>query len=405
MNGQFATGAGFGVQRWPVSLTSVLTAAGLAGCLFTASLAGQAAATGNDKSDQFLFLTGRVVRGDSLPLERALQLDLFCGGRIQQQVYSADNGTFSFALEPRKVQGWMSAGAGNDGNFDRNSHWNSSVNAEGVFASSPFKTFNLSGCRIQLSANQGFSSNAINLANRSVFDNPDVGVIVLTRENSEEGQIVSATTLAAAPAARKDFAKVIEELSREKPNRPRALKSLTKLTAEHPGFAEAWLLRGELEMEQRQSDAARESFHRAIAADPAFPRPYLSMARLALFEEKWEEAATLTGKLLEMTPGSAQANYFNGLANFVLGRTEAAERSYLHLKTNGLGGQYPIALLQLGMIHMQRGQLADAAEELSLYLKFMPPAQMPPGQKEQLERQLATWKAQGVTAGREAENP
>jgi tetratricopeptide (TPR) repeat protein len=346
-----------------------------------------------------------VANHDDSPLERPVQLDLLCGGRVQQQVFSSETGSFSFIVESRKAQEWMDASAGRDGGLDRNSHWNSSIDKEGVFAASRFKTFNLSGCRIQLSGNQGLFANAINLSNRSVFDNPNVGTIVLFRDGSGQSPTVETAEFLVPPSARMAFAKALEEISKEKPNRARALRELAKAVKDYPGYAEAWQLRGELHLEQGEREAARKSFEEALSADPGYPKPYLSIARLALFDENWEEAALMSERMLKILPNSAQGNYFNGLANFYLGREEPAERALRFLKDEGLGRRYPVALFHLGMIDARRGRIAEAAEEFASYLENMPPDEIPPGQKERLERQLAAWGREDLISDGKRQSP
>lgn len=364
-------------------------------CLLSAApLWGQDEGPGKPVSDDTLFLTGKVVQGDNSPPSEPVQLDLYCGGRVQQQVYTTEDGTFSFKIERRQPQKWMDASVGNDAGLNDNSHWNSSIDKQGTFAASRFKTFNLNGCGIRLSTGQKYVATSIPLGSRSVFDSPDVGVIVISSGDSSGPSTVSVTTLSAPKEAREAYRKGLDEL--EKGHDSKALSQLEKAVKLYDRFAEAWQAVGEIHMKLKDAEAAKQAFTRSNVADSQFTKPYLSLARVALYTEDWLDAAQITDRLLLLDPGSPQGNYYSGLAYFSLRNADKAERAFLFIKSSGLGPDYPIALLQLGVIHAQQGKITAAAEEWETYLRYMPKEQIPPGQKEKLEQQLKRWRDQGL---------
>ncbi len=364
-------------------------------CLvFQTCLWGQGRGPGDPVSDDTLFLTGKVVQNDNSAPSEPVQLDLYCGGRVQQQVYTSEDGAFSFKIERQQPQKWMDASVGNDAGLNDNSHWNSSIDKQGVFAASRFKTFNMNGCRIRLSTGQKYVATSVPLGSRSVFDNPDIGVIVISAADSAGPSTIGVTTLSAPKQAREAYQKGLDEL--EKGHDSKALGQLEKAVKLYDRFAEAWQAAGEIHLKRNDPQAARKAFTQANIADPQFTKPYLSLARLALYTESWGDAARVTDRLIALEPGSPQGNYYNGLAYFFLHDADKAERALLFIKSSGLGPDYPIALLHLGVIHAQKGKIASAAEEWEAYLRYMPEKQMPPGQKEKLEQKLTRWREQGL---------
>lgn len=123
----------------------------------------------------------------------------------------------------------------------------------------------------------------------------------------------------------------------------------------------------------------------------------MGLARLHLYREEWREAADVTAQVLESTTTLAQAYYFNGLANFFLGSLEPAEAPLTRLEEMGRVESYPIALFHLGVIHSRQGLIRLAASEFERYLTLMPADQIPPGQRERIEAQLADWERRGPT--------
>ena len=352
---------------------------------------------GSRSSDKFLFLTGQVVGIDGTPArDPALQVELVCGGRVQQQNRLSEEGHFSFTIEPAAQQGWTDASVGNDGILNRDSHWNSSRDRSGVFASSSFGTFNLSGCVIRLSEGQGYSSTEISLANRSVFDNPDVGVVVVGKPGEQGAAVLSVTTLQAPAKAREAYQKAQRELAGGNPNLGKAARNLRVAVEEYPEYAEAWYQLGEVQLREHKPEDAMESFEKAVSSDARYVEPHLALARMALFNEDWRRAEEMSVEALALSPRSGQAHYFRGLAGYFLGELDKAEESLGWVKANGYAERYPLALFHLAVIHIQTGSLQEAGSEFDDYLRLMPEEQLPPGQKERIQKQLRAWEEQGV---------
>jgi TolA-binding protein len=352
---------------------------------------------GGQSGDSFLFLTGRVVQSDgSAPKNGNIRVELVCGTRVQQQVFASEEGVFTLTVEREQQQGWMDASVGHDGALNQASPWNSSRDKPGVFAASAFQTFNLSGCKVRLSAGQELLATEINLSNRSVFDNPDIGILVIGREGQHSGTVMSVTSLSAPPKARKAHQKALSELSRKDPKFGKAAQNLKKAVEEYPGFSEAWFHLGQVQLRMDELDAAMGSFEESRKNDPRYLEPRMALARLVLYREEWPRAAELARECLNLSSGAVQAHYFNGLASYFLREIDQAESSFGFLKERGYGEKYPLALFHLAIIHAQKNQIQEAGDDFQQYLRVMPEAQFPPGQKEKIEQQLASWEKQRV---------
>jgi len=181
------------------------------------------------------------------------------------------------------------------------------------------------GCTVQ-SIFPGFHSTSITITEHNLRDDPELGTIQLSREGGRAaGAAVSATTASAPPTAAKSFEKARTELLDQKPDR--AVRDLKKATEIYPDFAEAWFQLGKLQLASDEK-AAQNSFSRAVAADPKFVLPYEELAELAVKRGDWQGVADDTDNALRLdTFGTARIWYFNALADFQLGKTDAAEVS------------------------------------------------------------------------------
>ena len=130
----------------------------------------------------------------------------------------------------------------------------------------------------------------------------------------------------------------------------------------------------------------------SLAADSKYVNPYLQLAILELRASKWAEAAELTKRVSSLNPHLAQAQYFNALANYNLGKMDLAEKSARSVVESDEGGRMPRARHLLGAILARQGNFPSAAEQFRSYLKLAPSAT----EAEQLRKQLVEWEGLGV---------
>ena len=181
------------------------------------------------------------------------------------------------------------------------------------------------GCTVQASF-AGFHSNAITITQRNLRDDPNVGTLTLSRTGGRtSGTAISNTTESAPANAVRSFEKAREELLDQKPDR--AQHDLEKAVQIYPVFAEAWYQLGRLQQAANSQDA-RNSFSKAVTADPQFVLPYEQLAILSTQDAKWQEVVDNTSHILQLdSTGSAQIWYLNALGNFQLGKADIAEES------------------------------------------------------------------------------
>jgi tetratricopeptide (TPR) repeat protein len=340
-----------------------------------------------------VFLSGKVMLEDGTPPPEPATIEMVCNGLVRPQAYTDSKGRFSFQL-------------GQQGNVMMDASVSSAASTvpgrDSGFGGFPTGTTgmgvaDLMGCelRAQLS---GFRSEAVMLNRRSMFDNPDVGTIILRRLANVQGTAISFTTLNAPKEAKKSFEKGQKTLQQKNPKHAEAAKELEKAVQIYPEFAAAWYLLGECRLAMKNETGAREAFEKSLAADAKYTNPYLQLALLDLRASRWKEAAEITGRLSQLNPYLPQAYYFNAIANFNLGRMDLAEKSVRSSMDRAEGGRFPRAHHLLGAILARQGNYASAADEFRQYLKLAPNA----AEADQLRRQLSEWEGLGVIQKAEA---
>jgi hypothetical protein len=182
----------------------------------------------------------------------------------------------------------------------------------------------LVGCSVS-AVLPGFDSSQLTIANRDVLAHPNIGTITLKRESGAAGTAVSTTTATAPKSAMKSFEKARSEWLDNKPGR--AQRGLQRAVEIYPQFAEAWYQLGKIQ-EKLKSPAARESFSKAVAADPEFALPYERMVPISAQAEKWAEVIDETNRALELNPrGTLDLWYYNALGNYHRKSLDMAETS------------------------------------------------------------------------------
>jgi tetratricopeptide (TPR) repeat protein len=107
-------------------------------------------------------------------------------------------------------------------------------------------------------------------------------------------------------------------------------RDLEQVVKIDPKFAEAWYLLGRM---QAASDlkAASASLEQAQAADPRFVLPCVWLATIAIRNRDWQEASKWASQALVLNPtGTAQIWYDNAVADYRLGKNEAARAAAEH---------------------------------------------------------------------------
>ena len=334
--------------------------------------------------DRPSFVSGKVLMDDGSPLPGMVTVNLVCQGSVRQQATTFGDGDFSIELAS-DLRSMDASVSGNQAD---------SVDA---FARVPGaknysdRELDLRGCELR-TALAGFRSNSIRLGLRRSMENSDVGVIVLQRLGEVSGSTVSFTTLRAPKKARKAFDKAQKELKKPKGNISKTIKELEKAVKVFPEFAAAWYLLGTSRLALKNESEARDSFNRAIQADPKYVNPFLSLAGLEMAAENWPEVTRLCETVIALNPHIVEAQYFNAGACLNLKKLDSAEASIESVQGAGpsqfLAGSHYI----LGAVLAEKQQYESAARQFRLFLQTSPGEPI----ESQLKLTLMEWEELGL---------
>jgi Flp pilus assembly protein TadD len=336
-----------------------------------------------------------VVLEDGTPPPEPAIVERVCHGQPHPEAYTDSKGNFSFqlggdqtlAMTDASVSGAGMRGPG--GGFGGNDPFGGG--GFGDSSTGSLGQFNLTGCdlRVQLS---GYRSDTIQLGRRSVFDNPDVGVIVLHRLDGVEGTAVSVTSLNAPKDAKKAFENGMKEMRKKKANHEKAAKEFEKAVTVYPQYAAAWSALGQLRLSQDNTEGAQEAFEKSLEADPKYLNPYPPLVRMHLMASRWKPAAEMIDQVLRLNPHMTDMQYFKAVAHYNSGNLEEAEKAAVAVQEGKEAAQFPQTHQILGMIHSQKGNFTGAATEYRTFLAAQPTGPI----AEDLKRRLNEWEALGV---------
>jgi tetratricopeptide (TPR) repeat protein len=148
--------------------------------------------------------------------------------------------------------------------------------------------------------------------------------------------------------------------------------------------------------EQRnEAEPARKAYEQALASDPKFMNPYLQLALIAAKENKWQEVADTTDRVVRMNPMDfPQAYFYNSVANYNLRKIDAAEKSAREAVKLDTAHRMPKAEHLLGVILAEKRDYTGAAAQMRNYLKFAPDA----SDAETVRKQLSEMERLGGVA-------
>ncbi|HTM49022.1 MAG TPA: tetratricopeptide repeat protein [Bryobacteraceae bacterium] len=335
-----------------------------------------------------IFLSGKVMLDDGTPPPDSVVIERVCNGNPRAEAYTDSKGRFSFQLGQN--QGVMQdasmssnrgdfGGLGNAGGFGGMNQ--SDMGGFGTRGGG-ISERDLMGCEIR-AALPGFRSDVVSLSGRRAFDNPDIGTIVLHRMGNVEGLTISATSLQAPKDAKKAYEKSRDLLKKKKTQE--AEKELEKAVEIYPKYSVAWYQLGLVREGRNDVEGARKAYGSALAADAKFVKPYHQLAGLSLKEQKWQDVADTTGRLIKLDPVDyPDAYFYNSVANYYLKNYDAAEKSVREAQKLDSRNRIPKTNQLLGVILAEKQDFAGAAEQIKKYLTFLPEGKEAETAKKQL---------------------
>ena len=339
-----------------------------------------------------LFITGRVMLEDGTPPSNVATIERVCAGSTHAEGYTDSRGYFAVEVGNESTvfqDASETSGYGRLGSprISAAGGGSSSSSGRGGAMSSDLRFANCD-LRARLT---GYRSQTVNLAGRRPLDDPNIGVILLHRQGKDEGNLVSMVSLAAPRDARKAFEKGLQLIRKGKTEE--AEKEYRKAVTAYPRYADAWNELGRIQLDRGQDDVARETFQTAIQADPKYVNPYLQLSIIYMRHAQWRDLADDTAVALKLDAFDyPQAWLFNGVANWNLKNTAAAEKSIREAERLDSRHTLPQVYHLMGMILAQRHDYNGAAEYLRLYLRLDPAAEDVDKARVQLalaEKQLA----------------
>lgn len=332
---------------------------------------------------QVMFLSGKVMLDDGTPPTEPVTIERVCSGQPRPEGYTDAKGRFSFQLGQRNngVLPDASTGNANDPFGDPFNATNSRIGQMNGRSSMGMRV-NLMGCELRANL-PGYQSSTIQLSNRNPLDNPDVGTIILKRLGNREGSVFSATNAFAPKDAKKALDKARDLMKKGKADD--AQKELTKAVEIYPKYSSAWFELGKIQESKGNIEEARKSYAQSLAADPKYVYPYRNLFMLSLKEQKWEDVADTTARLIKLNPFDfPDALYYNAISNFNLKKFDDAEKSAKSLYETDQK-RFARAGYILGLVMAQKEDYASAAAHLKKYLEAAPNS----GDQDTVKKQLA----------------
>lgn len=311
-------------------------------------------------------LLGKVViEGELLPWNPIL-VTVSCSDKTMYTTQTDPKG--EFVIAPRKIPGELSQQP--DQQREMQVHFE--------------------GCAVQAFLT-GFRSTEKVISIKDLRDDPDIGTITLSRDSQARATAISTTGQDAPAAAAKLWSRAGADMLTQKPDKAR--QKLEKAVKIYPQFADAWYELGNMEVLSSPGDA-RACFEKAMAADPKFAPPLEQLAFVAVLQEDWQGALGATRRYLQLNPdGTPRVWYFQALANYQVGRIDAAESSARRLMAEDPLHNIRNGEQLLAAILARKADYAGALAHLRNCLTYIPEgpdAKLLKSQIAQLQRRLTS---------------
>jgi tetratricopeptide (TPR) repeat protein len=328
-----------------------------------------------------VFISGRVMMDDGTPPPEPVSIERVCINVIRTEGYTDSQGYFGVQLGDEK--GVFQDASEDTGRSLRSIIGGTSGQGSGMGGGSAMTDRRFQNCDIRAKL-PGYRSQSISLAGHRALDTPDIGVILLHREGTEEGTTVSMVSLQAPKDAKKAFEKGMAFV--RKNNSEEAEKEFQRAVELYPKFAAAWAEIGRIQAQRNEILDARKSLDEALKCDSRFLAPYVQIAILDMQARKWQALAEITDRAVRLDPFDFPQIYlFNSVAYYNLKNFDNAERSIeAAAKLDTLQQLPDISHLQ-GLLLIQHHNYPAAAERLRNYLKLAPDAE----DAQQVRTQLA----------------
>jgi predicted Zn-dependent protease len=152
-----------------------------------------------------------------------------------------------------------------------------------------------------------------------------------------------------------------------------AHRQLAKALEIYPDFAEALTMRGIMNLEAKNHEAAINDFDHAIKADPGYAMSYMAMGAAYNLTQRFDEALRVLERGIAMSPQSWQAYFEVSKAQVGKSNYEAAIRAADKAQVLS-DGKYPLVHLVKAHAMLALKQYDSAMGELQAFLDQAPKA-------------------------------
>jgi tetratricopeptide (TPR) repeat protein len=192
---------------------------------------------------------------------------------------------------------------------------------------------------------------------------------------------VSASSLAAPAAARKEFDKGVASMKTDPAESIGHFREATKL---FDGYAEAWMMLGLALMRHKELDDAGAALIKAIQLEPKLAAPRTLLANLYIQQRRFAEAERALLDSIFLDPQAWDAEYELARCYFKVGDVEKA---LVHaLRAQSLPQAATTTHLLLADIYLLKGDEKNALKELNDFAKADPNSPFIPRVKQQIDR-------------------
>ena len=316
-----------------------------------------------DTALQPTFISGKVLLDGGGPPPEPVVIERICNGTARREGYTDSKGQFQFQLGQNP--GFQDASESDATLFptDRQSISCMGQDSRRILSQ---------GCEFR-AVLPGFQSSSVMLKMQGNSWQLDIGTIFLKRMDQVKGATISLTTMNAPKDAKSAFEKGEKAYNQNK--LPEAEKELTKAVQVYPSFAAAWSLLGNIHQQQNQLEEAKTEYNHAVSADPQYVNPMFGLALIAVQEKHWSDAVQFSSQVYKLNSLAFPSSYFyNAVANYNLGKLDAAEESARKYKTLDTDHRHPDICLLLGEILTRKQDYAGALQEMRDFLAISPGA-------------------------------
>ena len=330
-----------------------------------------------------MYVEGQVIDDSGQKPSDAVSVKLSCGMRTMQTVKTDIRGYFRFSLGLNN-QSNIDLGAADEGAAPPLGGPGGGFGGMGGFGGFGSSGESLTGCDVRISAG-GYMPIDMPITDTASLGVIDVGVFHLQRIAPAAPGSVSATSLMVPNNARKEYDQGIKDLQNNRV--PQSTQHFQRAVTLYDKYAEAWTQLGRTYAASHDTDKAQQAFEKAIAADPRYAPPYISLGAVKLERQDFEGALDSVGKAAELNPSitTGVAGFIQGLANFELQRSDAAEQSLLQAE-KGPHAATPQLHVILADIYLDKKEDATAASHIRAYLKEAPTGPFADEMKQKLDQ-------------------